>query len=88
MTIYALVKAMKLTPEQINKGLNLSDDSVIPGKVETSKPDNSMHTYSSEHLAYEFRKLNRLIDRIENLMLVVLTIQIITAIYVVFFVAK
>lgn len=30
MTIYKLVKAMKLTPEEIHKELNLSDDSVIP----------------------------------------------------------
>lgn len=88
MTSYALVKAMKLTPEQINKELNLSDDSVIPGKVEISKPDNSMHIYSSEHLAYEFQTLKRGIGWIENLMWVMLTVQITTAIYVVFFVAK
>lgn len=87
MTVYLLTQAMKLTPSEIDKKLNPSDSAIVENS-ETSKPDNSMHTYSSEHLAYEFRTLRRPIDRIENLMLVVLTVQIITVIYVVFFVAK
>lgn len=87
MTVYLLTQAMKLTPSEIDKKLNPSDPAIVENS-ETSKPDNSMHTYSSEHLAYEFRKLNRLIDRIENLIVVVLTAEIMTLAYIVFFVAK
>lgn len=89
-TVYAITLAMKLTPEEIDEKLNakLSDEIVTDDKPESVNPDNNMHIYSSEHLAYEFRILKRMIDRIENLMLVVLTVQIITVIYFVFFVAK
>ena len=87
MTVYLITQAMKLTPSEIDKKLNPSDPAIVENS-EISKPDNSMHIYSSEHLAYEFRTLKRMTDRVENLMVLVLTVQIITAIYVVFFVAK
>lgn len=87
MTVYLITQAMKLTPSEIDKKLNPSDPEIVD-KPEASKPDNSMHIFSGEHVAYELRILKRLIDRIENLIVVVLTAEIMTLAYIVFFVAK
>ena len=87
MTVYMITQAMKLTPSEIDKKLNPSDPAIVD-KPETSEPDNSMHIYSSEHMAYEFRTLKQLIGRLENLIWVVLTVVSATMIYIVFFVAK
>lgn len=86
-TVYMITQAMKLTPTEIDERLNPSDPAIVD-KPEASKPDNSMHIYSSEHMAYEFRTLKRLIDRLENLIVGVLTAEIMTLVYIVFFVAK
>ena len=87
MTVYLITQAMKLTPSEIDKKLNPSDPEIVD-KPEASKPDNSMHIFSGEHVAYELRILKRLIDRIENLIVVVFTAEIMTLAYIVFFVAK
>ena len=87
MTVYLITQAMKLTPSEIDKKLNPSDPEIVD-KPEASKPDNSMHIFSGEHVAYELRILKKLIDRIENLIVVVLTAEIMTLAYIVFFVAK
>lgn len=87
LTIYMITAALKLTPSEIYKKLK-PDKPEIVYKPEAGKPDNNMRIDCSADVAYEYRTLKQLIDRIENLMLVVLTVQIITVIYFVFFVAK
>ena len=88
MTVYAITEAMKLTPTEIDEKLNPSDTSVIVDKPEPGKPDNSMYIDCSADVAWELRTLKGMINRFENLILVVLTVEIITMIYIVFFVAK
>lgn len=88
MTVYMITEAMKLTPDEIDKRVNPSDESAIVYKPETDKPDNSMHIDCSADVAWELRTLKGMINRFENLILVVLTVEIITMIYIVFFVAK
>lgn len=87
VTIYSITEAMKLTPAEIDERLNPSESEIVY-KPETGKPDNNMHIDCSADVAWELRTLKGMMNRFENLILVVLTVEIVTMIYIVFFVAK
>ena len=80
-TVYAITLAMKNTPEEIDEKLN----SDVP---EPENPDNSTYPGCSADVAYELRKIKGLMDRFECLIFTVLTVEIITLVYIVFFVVK
>lgn len=86
-TVYMITQAMKLTPTQIDERLNPSESEIVD-KPETGKPDNNMHIDCSADVAGELRTLKGMMNRVENLILVVLTVEIVAMIYIVFFVAK
>ena len=79
-TVYAITLAMKLTPEEIDEKLNADPEPV--------NPDNNAYPDCSADVAYELRKIKGLIDRFECLIFTVLTVEIITLVYIVFFVVK
>ena len=87
MTVYMITQAMKLTPSEIDKKLNPSEPAIVD-KPEAIMPDNSMHVDCSADVAWELRTLKGMMNRFENLILVVLTVEIVAMIYIVFFVAK